>query len=314
MFSPPFRKRQFLIVFAPLAVFLMYWLAVPGAVVTLAGPPRQSVGPVVVAAGDIACDPETNAKRAPGGVECQSGATADVISGIGPSAVLPLGDNQYPKATLSEFQGSYHLSWGRFLGITRPVPGNHEYNRGGAPGYFAYFGAAAGPPGLGYYSYDIGAWHIIALNNYEPHSPGSPQLLWLEADLAQNPRLCQLAYWHSPRFSSGDEGNDASVAPFWHGLYRAGVDVILNGHDHNYERFDLQNPEANADSRGIRQFVVGTGGRSLVPMDQRERNSQVFSSDAFGVLRLTLGDASYDWQFVPVSGKAFTDSGSTACH
>jgi hypothetical protein len=195
--------------------------------------------------------------------------------------------------------------------------GNHEYHTAGASGYFSYFGAAAGDPTKGYYSYDIGTWHIIALNSNCSRvggcGVGSPQEQWLKADLAAHPNMCTLAYWHHPRFSSGDHGSNTSYDAFWKAIYAAGVEIVLNGHDHSYERFAPQNPSGAADPNGIQEFVVGTGGKNHYAFGTIKANSVVRNSDTYGVLKLTLHPTSYDWQFVPEAGKTFTDTGTRNC-
>jgi hypothetical protein len=198
--------------------------------------------------------------------------------------------------------------------------GNHEYNTPGASGYFNYFGAAAGDPTKGYYSYDLGDWHIISLNamceNVGGCDASSPQITWLKNDLAASTKSCTLAYWHHPVFSSGStHSSDPKMKPAWDALYAAKAEVVLSGHEHNYERFAPQTPAGVADStNGIQEFVVGTGGRSHYGFGTIKANSEVRNSDTYGVLKLTLHSGSYDWQFVPVAGKTFTDSGSTNCH
>jgi Calcineurin-like phosphoesterase len=265
--------------------------------------------PVIAAAGDISCDQAGT----PAGSSCQQQATSDLLVGANPAGVLTLGDQQYEDGALSKFQGFYDPAWGRVKPITHPAPGNHEYGTKGATGYFSYFGAAAGTAGLGYYSYDIGAWHLISLDS---NSPSSAQVAWLKSDLAASSARCTLAYWHHPRFSSGStHGDNTSVAPFWDALYAAGADVVLNGHEHNYERFAPQSPSGAADSaRGIREFVSGTGGRNHYPISSAKPNSQVHNSDTFGVLELSLHPSGYDWQFRPAAGGGFTDQGSGSCH
>jgi hypothetical protein len=219
-----------------------------------------------------------------------------------------------------EFANCYNPSWGRHKARTRPAPGNHEYYTAGASGYYNYFGAAAGDPSKGYYSYDLGAWHIVSLNSMCENVGGcganSTMVSWLRQDLAAHPSSCTLAYWHHPVFSSGsDHGNDPKMIPSCDALYAAGADVVLSGHDHDYERFAPQTASGVADSaRGIREFVVGTGGRSHYSFGTIRANSQVRNSDTFGVLKLTLHPTSYDWQFVPEAGKTFSDSGSASCH
>ncbi len=186
--------------------------------------------------------------------------------------------------------------------------------------YFDYFGAAAGDPKTGYYSYELGTWHIIVLNSECKDvggcDSGSPQEKWLRADLAANPAACTLAYWHKPLFSSGGaHGNDLTVKALWQALYEANADVIVGGHDHDYERFAPQQPDGAADpARGIREFVVGTGGKNHRPFGPPIRNSEVRDATAFGVLKVTLKPGGYDWQFIPEAGKSFTDSGTGACH
>jgi hypothetical protein len=263
--------------------------------------------PALLAAGDIAA--------------CYSvgdEATANLLDTLA-GTLITLGDNAYDNGTAAEFANCYQPTWGRHRARTFPVPGNHDYNTLNATAYYTYFGAVAGDPTKGYYSFDVGAWHLIALNSncatIGGCGIGSPQYAWLVADLAAHTNPCTLAYWHHPRFSSGAHGDDATYAPFWQALYAADVDLILNGHDHNYERFAPQNPAAIADStRGIREFVVGTGGNTLRDFPIIRANSEVRDYVTWGVLKLNLHATSYDWQFVPVSGNAFTDSGSGACH
>lgn len=277
--------------------------------------------PVIAAAGDIACDASSGAYNGGRGTadRCRQRAVSDLLVGTGVDAVLPLGDNQYERGSLEDFRRSYDASWGRVLSRTHPVPGNHEYGVSGASGYFSYFGARAGAPSRGYYSYNVGAWHLIALNSECGHiggcGTGSAQERWLKADLAANRRACTLAYWHRPRFSSGAHGSDASYRVFWNDLYAAGADVVLAGHDHDYERFAPQTPDGRADAnRGIREFVVGTGGSRHNDFRTRAANSQVRDSRSFGVLRLTLHPGGYDWKFVSAAGDGFHDSGSARCH
>jgi hypothetical protein len=280
----------------------------------------SSGDPVVATAGDIACDPADGRFNGGAGTAtaCKQRATSNILFGSDVAAVLPLGDNQYEQATQWQFMQSYDASWGRVFALTRPVPGNHEYLTQGAAGYYGYFGTRAGDPTKGYYSYDVGAWHIIALNsecaNVVGCGFGSPQEEWLRSDLASHSNLCTLAYWHKPRFTSGLHGNDDSFATWWFELYTAGADIVLAGHDHDYERFAPQDPSQNPDPNGIREFVVGTGGQEHEPFIAPAPNSQVFNNDTFGVMKLTLHPASYDWQFVPEAGGTFTDSGTAACH
>jgi acid phosphatase type 7 len=246
-------------------------------------PPINSKGdPVIAAAGDIACDLNDSS---PGDTSiskenCHMQATSDLLVGRNLAAVLPLGDNQYEVGSLAKFQQFYAPTWGRLLAISHPVAGNHEYESDGASGYYSYFGAAAGDKTKGYYSFDIGSWHLIALNAnctaVGGCQAGSAQEKWLKADLAAHPTMCTLAYWHQPRFSSALHGNNADTDTFWQDLYQAGAELVLNGHDHDYERFAPQTPQAIADpKRGIREFVVGTGGRSLYPFMTTQPNSEV---------------------------------------
>ncbi|MGQ0548780.1 MAG: metallophosphoesterase family protein [Armatimonadota bacterium] len=263
--------------------------------------------PVLVGAGDIA-------SCASQGDE----ATARLLDDI-PGTIFTAGDNVYEYGTHQEFMNCYHPSWGRHKTRTRPSAGNHDYGTRGAVGYFTYFGAAAGDPKLGYYSYDLGDWHIVVLNSNcwavgGCHSE-SPQLEWLRADLRAHPAQCTAAFWHHPRFSSGRHGGSEQFAPIWRDLYAADADLIITGHDHSYERFAPQDSSGRLDARrGLRQFVVGTGGRSHYAITRVTSNSEVRHSGTFGVLKLTLAPSSYTWEFVPVAGKTFTDSGTSACH
>jgi hypothetical protein len=287
--------------------------------------------PVIAAAGDIACDPADLRASADGGrpgAACQQLATSDLLLRDHPAAVLPLGDNQYEDGTLAKYQASYGPSWGRLKAISHPVPGNHEYARaGGSPsalGYFRYFGAVAGNPAEGYYSYDLGGWHLIALNSQCGALDGcrasSREARWLRRDLARNRGArCTLAYWHEPRFSSGPHGQEPVYDDWWRELYAAGVDVVLNGHDHVYERFAPQDPDAQPDpARGIRQLVVGTGGKNHYTPAYAFRtvqpNSELRNSQTFGVLELTLHAGGYDWRFVATPGSGFSDAGTGWCH
>ena len=273
--------------------------------------PRLS-GTVIAAAGDIACEPGGPVTP----TTCQQQATSDLLVQRPLSAVLTLGDEQYVVGRLKNFRLVYGPTWGRVLSITRPSPGNHEYKSGG-DGFYKYFGDAAGDPDQPYYSFDLGTWHLIALNSECSFvggcGRGSPQERWLQADLRDHDSMCTLAFWHQPRFSSGGHGNNSDYDQFWQDLYAAGVDVVLNGHDHDYERFAPQSPQANPDPNGIREFVVGTGGKNLQPFRTPRANSEVRAS-TFGVLEMQLDDTAYSWAFVPIAGSTFTDSGTTSCH
>jgi acid phosphatase type 7 len=286
--------------------------------------------PIIAAAGDIACDPSSSSFNGGNGsvTSCHQKSTSDILVNGNFAAVLPLGDVQYQCGGYQAFLESYDLSWGRLKNISHPVVGNHEYltsngtdctpANAGAAGYFNYFGTAAGEPGKGYYSYDIGDWHLIGLNSNCAEAGGcgstSPQGKWLAADLAANSKWCTLAYWHIPLFSSGGRAELNSQA-FWNILYDYDVDLILTGHDHIYERFAPQTPNGIADPvRGIRQFVVGTGGSNHTTLASIAANSEVQNTDTFGILKLTLHLTSYDWEFVPEAGKTFSDSGTQECH
>ena len=273
-----------------------------------AEPALQTDDPVVVAAGDIA---KCNVAE-----DTYTGNLLDTI----PGPILGIGDNAYEKGTLQEFNECYGPTWGRHKDRVHPVPGNHEYLDGGAKGYFTYFGDAATPlePGCtkeckGYYSFDVGTWHIVALNSEIANDPGSEQEQWLRADLAAHPSVCTLAYWHVPRFTSGRTGN-GRASGLWNALYDYGADIVLSGHEHNYERFAPQDQSGQyAPDRGVRQFVVGTGGDTLRDYKFIQPNSEVRNSETWGVLKLTLHPDSYDWEFVPIAGQTFTDIGSAPC-
>ena len=219
-----------------------------------------------------------------------------------------------------EFTDCYGPTWGRHKDRIYPVPGNHEYYTGGANGYFTYFGDRATPlePGCrkecgGYYSFNYGGWHIVALNSEIPTGAGSPQEQWLRADLAANPSVCTLAYWHRPRFSSGYHLSGGAQG-LWNALYDYGADIVLSGHDHDYERFAPQNPGGQLDTeRGIRQFVVGTGGTNLRGLKFIQPNSEASNTDTWGIIKFTLHPDSYDWEFLPIPGQTWTDSGSANC-
>lgn len=227
-----------------------------------------------------------------------------------PGTIALLGDIVYPDGSPADYANCFDPAWGPMVGRIRPVPGNHDYQTARAGGYFGYFGAAAGPIGEGWYSYQLGGWHVIALNSICDAvggcGAGSPQLAWLIADLAAHPATCTLAYWHHPRYSSGLHGDDAMTEPLWRALAAAGADLVLAGHDHDYERF--------APIDGIRSFVVGTGGRSLYAMARpADAASELRANDSYGLLQLTLRAAGFDWRFVPAAGSSLADAGSTGC-
>jgi acid phosphatase type 7 len=240
--------------------------------------------------------------------------TAELLDRI-PGTVFTVGDHVYPNGTPQQYADCYDPTWGRHKERTRPAPGNHDYYTQDAIGYFQYFGKLAGDPGKGYYSYELGSWHIVVLNSYLESHAESPQGRWLRSELAARADLCTLAYWHKPRFSSGRHGSDPAIEPLWEILYTAGVDVVVNGHDHHYERFARQTPEGDIDSKhGIRQFVVGTGGAPLRSFTARIMNSDAVNDQVNGVLKLMLDTGRYQWEFVPVEGETFSDSGEDHCH
>jgi acid phosphatase type 7 len=278
------------------------------------GGKKRSCSVVVAAAGDIACEPGQPVTP----TACHHGATSNLLISTGVVGVLPLGDTQYEDGALEKFLASYHPTWGRVKDMTYPAVGNHEYLTPGAAGYFAYFGAAAGEPTKGYYSYDLDDWHVIVLNSNCTDAggchPGSPQHQWLSADLAAHTNACTLAYWHIPLFSSGGRAS-VNTAHLWRLLYDNNADVILSAHDHIYERFAPQTPTGLFDpARGIRQFTVGSGGSNHTGIPLIAPNSEVRDNTTFGVLALTLGRTAYRWRFVPETGGTFTDTGSGACH
>jgi Ca2+-binding RTX toxin-like protein len=295
---------------------------VAAAVMASIAAPHAAADPVIAAAGDIACSPS----GAVTATKCRQGPTSDLLASAGLSAVLPLGDLQYASGSYSSFTKSYAASWGRLKAITFPAAGNHEYLTSGGKGYYDYFdgaGAASGRAGdrdKGFYSFDVGTWHLIALNSSDHCTivacgKGSPQETWLRADLAAHPTSCTLAYWHHPRFNSGHDGNASFMQTIFQDLYDANADVVLGGHAHDYERFAPQDPNGKLDNaRGIRQFVVGTGGAFFTSIGSRLPNSEVRNNTTYGVLMLTLHPTSYDWQFVPEKGKTFSDSGTGSCH
>ena len=306
-----------------------------GAMAAFSGPASAVAGgdPVIAAAGDYGCDPLSsgynNLDGSASGGACQQKATSNLLVGGNFSAVLALGDQHYC-GSLPEYQQAYDPTWGRVKSITHPIPGNHEYltssgstptvgcdsSNAGAAGYFNYFGPAAGTPGQGWYSFDVGTWHLIALNSNCSDVggcvPTSPQGLWLAADLAAHANQCILAYWHIPLFSSGGRAAQNGYW-LWKQLYAAHADVVLDGHDHIYERFDPQDASGVADPNGIREFIVGTGGANHTSIATVAANSVVRDTTTFGVLALKLHAGSYDWTFEPAVG-TFTDSGSASCH
>lgn len=268
--------------------------------------------PVVIAgAGDISdCGSDGDTVTA---------ALIDGVVGRDPSAIVfTAGDNVYSDGAPEEFAQCYDPTWGRHKDRTRPAPGNHDYNTSDATGYFGYFGEAAGEPGQGYYSYQAGEWQVIVLNSNcgdVACDSGSPQEQWLRRELDSSDAACTLAYWHHPLFSSGDHGGDQGVQALYSALYEADAEVVINGHDHNYERFAPQDPDGTHDPvEGIRQFVAGTGGTGNRSFDQIAPNSEVRYTDSFGILKLALYPDGYEWEFIPEAGSNFVDVGVGACH
>ncbi len=283
-------------------------------------PPPERV--VVAAAGDIACDPADAAFLGGAGTaeRCRQAATSDQLLAIRPDAVLALGDTQYESGEASAYQASYQPSWGRFLDRTLAAVGNHEYYASGAAGFYGYFGDAAGSPDQGWFSAELGAWHVVVLNSNCAEvggcSAGSPQEQWLRADLrasgADAPGACTLALWHHPRFSSGTHGDETDVRALWQALTEAGAELVLSGHDHAYERLAPMDADGNATPAGVAQFVAGAGGKSHYAIVTPRPNSAAHDDTRFGVLELTLDPSGYDWAFRPEGGGAF-DAGHADC-
>jgi hypothetical protein len=273
-------------------------------ITTMASPAEPD--PVLLAAGDIADCASTGDE-----------ATAALLDTLG-GTIASLGDHAYLEGTTEQFAQCYEQSWGRHRARTRPAVGNHEYRTPGAAAYYAYFGAAAGDPAKGYYSYNLGRWHVVVLNSnctIVSCAAGSAQEKWLRADLAADTHSCTLAYWHHPLFTSAaNHGPATETRPLYQALYDAGAEVLLTGHNHNYERFAPQSPLGKLDgARGIREFVVGTGGASRYTFGPVRANSEVRDASTYGILRMTLRPSGYDWLFVPEAGKVFTDSGTGTC-
>ncbi|MGZ6266403.1 MAG: metallophosphoesterase family protein [Candidatus Limnocylindrales bacterium] len=265
-----------------------------------------------MAAGDIACDPATNIKQP---ADCDQAATANQIGQLAPTAVLTLGDNQYEDGTLAAFQSVFDPTWGKYRSIMYPAIGNHEYLTKGAAGYFTYFGLPA------YYSFNLGDWHLVSLDSecsaggVGGCGPGSAQEKWLLADLAAHPSLCTLVYWHEPRWSSGEHGDASQMTTIWADLVAANVDVVLTGHNHDYERFVPLDANGKPSPTGTTEFVVGTGGKNHYGFTDAPLTGEVVRNDkSFGVIQMTLGPTGYSWNFVPAPTYTFTDSGSASCH
>lgn len=298
--------RKTILLVASMALALV--LACVAAALTAVPGVGQTATVTLVGAGDIA---DCNASA--------DSATARLLGRI-PGTVFTLGDNAYPRGTAADFKNCYGPTWGKYKKRTRPAPGNHDYYTAGAKPYFDYFGRRAGRPSQGYYSYDRGTWHIVALNSNCDKVGGcglrSPQGRWLRSNLANHPSRCTLAYFHHPLYSSAKGVPTPQVKPFYRMLYDRGADVILSGHAHRYERYAPMTPGGARDpENGIRQFIVGTGGEpggsesypTSAPL-------QVMKTDTPGVLKLDLGVDSYTWKFVPIAGKTFSDSGTDQCH
>jgi hypothetical protein len=272
-----------------------------------------SVDATAFSAGDIACASTTQTSTS-----CWQKRTSDILVEGEADAVLTPGDHQYEKGSLEAFRKSFDPTWGRVKASIHPATGNHEYNTPGASGYFDYFGAAAGDPSRGYYSFDLGRWHIISLNSFcaaVSCAAGSPQETWLRNDLAMHSNSCTMAYWHNPTWSSTRPDKSVGRA-FMQALYDGGADVVLVAHDHNYERYAPLDPTGQIDpDHGIRQFIVGMGGRSHYQFQSIHPHSEARNADTFGVLKLTLHPQSYEWTFVPAWGDGpYTDTGAAACH
>jgi alkaline phosphatase len=254
---------------------------------------------ILLAAGDIAGCPD----------HYQDEVTAEMLADL-PGTIAALGDVIYQHGTRWQFRNCYDPSWGRLLSRTRPTPGNHEYRTNEAAPYYEYFGSRAGPSGKGYYTYTLGAWRIYSLNSERNFAK---QTAWLKAHLAANPSKCILAYWHKPLYTSGQVPPTPAVRPLFNALYKAGAEVVLNGHQHSYERFAPQDADSNFVARGTRQFVVGTGGAQLEDFVTVAKNSRRRYVAGHGVLRMTLGPGKYSWKFLPVPGAPPADSGYANC-
>jgi hypothetical protein len=297
-------------------------LAVPGA-----GGAATGGGPLVAAAGDISCSVARTKTERVNPLRCKQRETSDLLVGGGYRAILALGDlmqNLHPD--LRDYRRSYLPTWGRFKERTFPAIGNHDYGFRDGKGYFDFFNGVgdprgrAGIRGRGWYSFDLGRWHLVSLNANcgRPDvscGPGSPQLEWLRRDLARHPSRCTLAFWHQPRFSSGAHGNDERVSAFWRVLYAAGADVVLNGHDQLYERFAPQTARGEVDRRrGIVQFTVGTGGEALFEFRRIKRASRARQNSTFGILRMRLAGGGFRWAYLAAPGGEALDKGHRRCH
>lgn len=280
-------------------------ILVAGVATFASGLPTAAGAPVIVAAGDIACPDQP----------CDSHReTARLVMQIDPRAVLTLGDNQYNEGALSDFRNSYDPTWGRRKGRTFPSPGNHEFQTAGASGYYDYFGRRAHRSSDGFYAFNVGRWHLVSINTGNG-APSDAELRWVGRNLRRDRHRCELAYWHHPRWSSGTtHGSDSRMDRLWQVLFRQGVDVVLNGHEHNYERFALLRPSGEPGGNGIRQFVVGTGGRGHYSLGSPIQGSQRQIDDEFGVLKMILRSRSYQWAFVATNPRETLDRGRQRCH
>jgi hypothetical protein len=286
-------------------------------------PPGIPAGAKIVAvAGDIACEAIDSDFAGEDPNQCQHRATADLLAEA--DAIIPVGDLQYPDGTLETFDQSYDRTWGKYADESYPVPGNHDYHVDDAEGYFDYWAMKGRPVGTdrsGYYSWDLDSWHLIALNSNCDDvacDEGSPQNDFLEQDLASTTQPCVLAYWHHPLFNSGESHGDSTPSgaeAFWEDLYSARADLVLNGHEHNYQRYAKQDPEGRSMSDGIREFVVGTGGKSHYGLlEEKEPNYETGNATDFGVLLLYLGDGAYSWEFRAVDGTRLDAGGPVPCN
>jgi hypothetical protein len=276
----------------PLAIFAVLLISV---VFRLTQASAASV--VMVGAGDIASCSNSN-----------DTSTAKLLGSIS-GTVFDLGDNAYESGTPTEYTNCYNPTWGQYKSRTKPVPGNHDYKTSGASGYFNYFGVQK------YYAYNLGDWRIYALNSEIDTSATSAQATWLKNDLAKNPKQCVMAYWHRPRWSSGKvHGSDSKTQALWAILYDAKAELVVSGHEHNYERFAPMNQSGAAVSTGLQEIVAGTGGESHYAFGTILSASRARNANTFGVLKLTLSSGSYTWKFVPVAGQSYTDSGTINCH
>jgi len=283
------------------------------------------VGLIVMAAGDIACDPaDPNFNGGRGtGTACRQWDTANLLGAA--DLVLALGDNQYECGGLAAYMASFDVSWGAFKARIRPAIGNHEHQPTSGPqafgtncdgtlsaaGYFTYFGSAA-PASV--YSFDAAGWHFATLDSSCFLANCAVQASWLSSDLAAHPTACSLVFYHHPRWSSGEQPGLIFRDPFWRAAAAGGADIVLGGHDHLYERFAPMDGEGAASDRGVREFVVGTGGYNLTRIVAPQPNSEARNTRAFGVVQLTLYPDSYAWQFVPIAGQTYSDSGTGVCH